>query len=59
MKLGKCPDYLNGKLQRNSEIDNYDTRTKNNYRLPYMINTRYMSCLEYYKGIMKYNELPK
>ena len=57
MKLGKCSEYLNGKLQRNSEIHNYDTRTKNNYRLPYIRTTRDINCLEY-NGIRKYNELP-
>ena len=58
MKLGKCPEYLNGKLQRNSEIHNYDTRTRDNYSVPYIRTTKYMNCLEY-KGIRKYNELPE
>ena len=48
---------MNGKLQRNREIHNYDTRTRDNYRLPSIRTTRDMSCLEY-KGIRKYNELP-
>ena len=30
MKRGKCPEYLNGMLERNSEIHNYDTRAKDN-----------------------------
>ena len=54
---GKCPAYLNGKLQRNSEIHNYDMRKKDNYRVPYIRTTRDMNCLKY-KGIRKYNELP-
>ena len=29
--LGKSPEYLNDKLQRNGEIHNYDTRAKDNY----------------------------
>ena len=58
LKLGKCSEYFNGKLQRNSEIHNYDTRTNDDCRLPYIRTTRDMSCLEY-KGITKYNELPR
>ena len=32
IRFGRCPEYLNGRLQCNSEIHNYNTRRRDNYR---------------------------
>lgn len=57
IKFGLCPTYLNEKLQYNNNIHNYNTRRREDYRLPYMRTCKDMNCLEY-KGLKKYNELP-
>lgn len=51
------PKYMSQKLHLHSDIHNYETRIRSDYRLPKLTKSGTQNCL-YYKGIKIYNNLP-
>lgn len=51
------PKYMSKQLHLNSEVHNYETRNRLDYRLPKLAKSSTQNCL-FYKGIKMYNNLP-
>lgn len=54
---GLLPTYLNNQIVYNRDVTPYNTRTKNNFRLPQCKKAQTQNSI-YYKGLKQYNELP-
>lgn len=56
IKNNLLPEYLNENLKTNRETHTYETRNKNNFRLP-KFKKKYTQNNIFYKGLREYNEL--
>lgn len=52
------PQYLKQNLQKVNETNSYNTRNKNNFRLPMYKKTQTQNNI-FYKGVKQYNDLSK
>lgn len=54
---GLLPKYLNNQIVYNRDVTPYNTRTRNDFRLPQCRKSQTQNSI-YYKGLKQYNELP-
>ena len=57
LRLGQLPSYLYERIQYNFEIHDYNTRNRNNMRLPRM-KTDLQKKSVFFEGLKLFNELP-
>lgn len=57
IKIGHAPQYLSNKIVYTSDIHQYNTRHRENFYIPRVLQGRSQNSL-YFKGLNRYNELP-
>ena len=57
LRLGQLPSYLYERIQYNFEVHDYNTRNRNNMRLPRMTTDLRQKSV-FFEGFKMFNELP-